>query len=293
MGGPARIIKIKVSITHEASPAPQNSQVVWVFDPNQAYETKSESTESVIKLPADSVTEDGLYEALPIMVIGEKDTTVELLLPYPLPNSFKNASYVTYLKISNDFGSDQHYFSLDDYTEKENPFICECSEQGSKHNNCTNSGQCPCWKNFDGQKCDKCNERFENYPKCHGLQETYIFKSSNCSTKCGTGTKTETLIECREVVTENKVTLVCDKDTIRTTVIGCENKPCKGTYGDWSDWSACSKTCLKTYLESSHRNRSRNCLSYDQSLCNGLTEVEICQDVKLCSLEGNTIHIPN
>ena len=81
-------------------------------------------------------------------------------------------------------------------------------------------------------------------------------------------------------------------DAIKTRLEVCSMRPCSGTYGEWTAWSPCSKTCLQSLNETSQRTRSRLCISVDQSLCEtgcetGRLEIQICNKVGLCPKIGN------
>ena len=99
-----------------------------------------------------------------------------------------------------------------------------------------------------------------------------------------------TLMECYTTDTSREV---CDANSAIIKEIDCFNKPCKATFGEWSSWSDCSLTCLRTPNEMSLRQRSRKCLvpDDDNECAKGKVESQICTDVSLCSLEGKYLKV--
>jgi hypothetical protein len=45
---------------------------------------------------------------------------------------------------------------------------CKCEDIGSIGVSCDNEGRCQCKDNFDGNRCERCQEGFYNYPICEG-----------------------------------------------------------------------------------------------------------------------------
>ena len=41
-----------------------------------------------------------------------------------------------------------------------------CNMDGSKDGSCDDKGKCTCQDNYDGQKCEKCKQGYEGFPKC-------------------------------------------------------------------------------------------------------------------------------
>ena len=167
--------------------------------------------------------------------------------------------------------------------------LCQCSKLGST--SCTkSSGQCNCRNNFVGDKCDVCAPGYHG-DKCQlfGESEEKIIFTGPCSVNCDNGTQLIMFKDCWSSIEES--VLVCS-DSIKTRVKPCNQKRCSGTYGEWTAWSACSKTCLQSSDETSQKIRSRLCISEDQSLCEvgcetGRQEIQICNEVGLCPKIGN------
>ena len=110
---------------------------------------------------------------------------------------------------------------------------------------------------------------------------------SNCSVSCGQGTQIIMTRDCwTSDIDDERLCL----DTIQTREETCIQESCKGTYSEWTDWTPCSKTCLKSLSETSQRIRTRMCVSQDPRLCDGgcdaEREVQICTEVGLCPEKG-------
>ena len=117
------------------------------------------------------------------------------------------------------------------------------------------------------------------------------FHEGDCSVNCGNGTK---LVMSRECWVDKKTYESFCLDAIKTRLEVCSMRLCSGTYGEWTAWSPCSKTCLQSLNETSQRTRSRLCISVDQSLCEtgcetGRLEIQICNKVGLCPKIGNLL----
>ena len=112
----------------------------------------------------------------------------------------------------------------------------------------------------------------------------YDFTTTPCSVECGIGTQVEKTLECRLEIIQGKEVNSC---VVSSTEVACTKRRCQGSFGEWSAWSDCSKSCLKSLSEISVKNRSRPCYSKDESLClKGATETKACKDIQLCNLQG-------
>lgn len=117
-----------------------------------------------------------------------------------------------------------------------------------------------------------------------------VVHSSNCSVNCGSGTRLITYMECQVFMdSRNEKRFSCG-ETIKTQSEECHNEPCTAKYGDWTSWTPCSRSCLKSVNETSARKRVRGCLSDDQSLCQATEEVQMCENIQFCPLKE---HCPN
>ena len=116
----------------------------------------------------------------------------------------------------------------------------------------------------------------------------------NCSVACGDGKRSITLMECYTTSIHGTEREACDANSIVIKEIDCFNKPCKSTFAEWSSWSDCSMTCLRTLNERSLRQRTRKCLVPDENECaEGNVESQTCTDVSLCSLDGGKYNYLN
>ena len=122
------------------------------------------------------------------------------------------------------------------------------------------------------------------------LSESMVFFMSNCSVSCGHGTKIIMTRDCWISDISNERLCL---DDIKLRKEKCVKDPCKGLYSEWTEWTSCSKTCLKSLSETSQRIRTRMCISKDPSLCDGgcdaEREVQICTEVGLCSKKGDIV----
>ena len=51
-----------------------------------------------------------------------------------------------------------------------NHLECECDEEGSVDNTCTETdGKCTCKEHIIGEKCAECEEEFFGFPNCEGM----------------------------------------------------------------------------------------------------------------------------
>ena len=119
-----------------------------------------------------------------------------------------------------------------------------------------------------------------------GESEAKVQSIGQCSVPCGTGIQTNMSLLCQKMKIDGQIKNVCE-DKFSYKEMPCNLGPCPAEYGPWSDWSDCSKPCLKTSNETSHKTRSRNCLTDDLTLCNkGRLETMTCKDVPLCPFES-------
>ena len=112
-------------------------------------------------------------------------------------------------------------------------------------------------------------------------------RNNLCSVKCGTGTQVQIYVTCQKIITlDQKIENVCG-DKFSYKEIPCNMDPCQADFGPWSDWTSCTKTCLKSANETSHKSRTRSCLTDDLKLCNkGRLETQTCKEVPLCPFES-------
>ena len=107
-----------VSITFLASPAPENNQVIWHHEPMSTLQFQDENQPpppGAIALQADSMTEDGRYQTLPIEVNGH-EITAKMLINNP---SEDLSDGVFYLEVFNDYGSQKYHFTFEKYVEED------------------------------------------------------------------------------------------------------------------------------------------------------------------------------
>ena len=48
-----------------------------------------------------------------------------------------------------------------------------CKEEGSVDGRCDDNGKCSCNEHVTGDKCDKCENGYTNYPKCDKCSVEY------------------------------------------------------------------------------------------------------------------------
>ena len=54
---------------------------------------------------------------------------------------------------------------------------CECDNDGSTGIGCSDSGQCACKENVEGEHCDHCTDNHHDFPNCSGMFVVSIFLS--------------------------------------------------------------------------------------------------------------------
>ena len=129
-------------------------------------------------------------------------------------------------------------------------------------------------------------------PTFLGKFEAKVQSIGQCSVPCGTGIQTNMSLLCQKMKIDGQIKNVCE-DKFSYKEMPCNLGPCLAEYGPWSDWSDCSKPCLKTSNETSHKTRSRNCLTDDLTMCNkGRLETMTCKDVPLCPFESKFLIQP-
>ena len=110
---------------------------------------------------------------------------------------------------------------------------------------------------------------------------------TNCSVDCGLGKISITLIECTTTLINGVKQESCDWNSIIQKEIDCVNEPCQAKFGEWSCWTDCSQSCLKSLDEKSIKSRTRNCLESEAVECKvGQIETQTCANVPLCPPEG-------
>ena len=100
-------------------------------------------------------------------------------------------------------------------------------------------------------------------------------------------------MECKVKYTHGIGQKICDWESIKRQKIDCFLNACQAKFGEWTPWSECTLTCLKTLNERSIRTRTRECLDDENNEeCQvGRSQSETCNEVQLCSIEGKSISI--
>ena len=121
------------------------------------------------------------------------------------------------------------------------------------------------------------------------FSEIFIASQSHCSVKCGTGKRVVSRIFCPK---SNDGSMNCDTNINWSeedcdTGISCPNQV---NYGPWSEWSKCSKSCIKSLTEESYQSRSRTCDPPGPKCSVGVIETKLCP-VELCPPDCPGYHI--
>ena len=112
--------------------------------------------------------------------------------------------------------------------------------------------------------------------------------TSECSRKCGVGTKSNVSLICKEIFHKGIASNQCQRELSKTDE-EC-GKKCEARYGEkWNEFTECSGSCIKRLdeLTNMKKKRSRECLS-DETLCKkegGADEILFCDNLKLCPIQ--------
>ena len=96
---------------------------------------------------------------------------------------------------------------------------------------------------------------------------------SPCSAQCGPGIKTETTVTC---IHHSKEEVTCEQNIVRSD---CNERKCPENMSEWSEWSVCSKECIKEVTEQSVKTRYRTC---DPSPCEFCSIEVVPCEVPIC-----------
>ena len=92
--------------------------------------------------------------------------------------------------------------------------------------------------------------------------------SSSCSVACGTGTRTITTITCSNQLKNGECAYTPEYNVME---VECTEEECPGKYGQWLEWSPCTKSCT-TGKEKAMKTRTRSCIGKKcEDDCNGGT----------------------
>ena len=92
--------------------------------------------------------------------------------------------------------------------------------------------------------------------------------SSSCSVACGTGTRTITTITCSNQLRNGECAYTPEYSVME---VECTEEECPGKYGQWLEWSPCTKSCT-TGKEKAMKTRTRSCIGKKcEDDCNGGT----------------------
>ena len=111
------------------------------------------------------------------------------------------------------------------------------------------------------------------------ILDEYVIEKSDCSVKCGRGKRVVTKIQCPKV---NGTDFNC-KSEVERIEEDCQAPDCSDAeFGIWSEWTFCSKSCIKNLSDKSFKKRTRTC---EGENCNvGTIETQECS-VPFCPPE--------